>query len=141
VNAALKRDCEEKLKYSAVRLRRKQKEIVRDAFVAAARRFKQKIHAIAVCLNHVHIVCEYVDVPIGVLTGYYKNAARVALKAEGFEGKVWTKGYDKRYCFDEKALFARIAYVEKHNLVVPEKVNFGLNLLRSNRVAADIFVF
>ena len=115
-NVALKRDCEEKLKHSAVRLRRKQKEIVRDAIVVAARRFKQKIHAIAVCSNHVHIVCEYVDVPIGVLVGYYKNAARVALKAGGFEGKVWTRGYDKRYCFDEKSLCARIAYVEKHNL-------------------------
>lgn len=51
------------------------------------------------------------DVPISVVVAYYKNASRVVLNI----GRVWTKGYDKRYCFDEKALRERIAYVERHN--------------------------
>ncbi len=113
-NVALKMDCEEKLKGTPVRLRRKEKEIVREVIVEAARRFKQKILAIAVCSNHVHIVCEYVEVSIGVLVGYYKNAGRKALKKCGFEGKVWTRGFDKRFCFSEKDLKARVDYVNKH---------------------------
>jgi len=113
-NVALKMDCEEKLKESPVRLRRKEKEIVREAILEAAKRFKQNIRAIAVCSNHVHIVCEYVEVPIGVLVGYYKNAGRKALQKSGYKGKVWTRGYDKRFCFDRQALRERVKYVEGH---------------------------
>jgi len=113
-NVALKMDCEKKLNGSAVRLRRKEKAIVREALMAAAKRFKQRIRAIAVHSNHVHIVCEYVEVPIGVVVGHYKSAGRKALKKSGFVGRVWTRGYDKRYCFDEKALQDRIDYVRRH---------------------------
>jgi hypothetical protein len=101
-NIALKKSNIENLRETAVRLGRKEKEIVREAIIEAAKRFKQKILAIAVYSNHVHIVCEYVDVPIDVVTGYYKNAGRVALQERGFEGRVWTNGYDKRFCFNEK---------------------------------------
>jgi len=113
-NVALKKDCEDKLKGTPVRLRGKEKKIVRDVILEAAKRFKQNIRAIEVCSNHVHIVCEYVEVPIGVLVGYYKNAGRKALQKCGYEGKVWTRGYDKRFCFDEASLDARIAYVRGH---------------------------
>jgi REP element-mobilizing transposase RayT len=113
-NVALKMDCEDKLKGTPVRLRGKEKKIVREAILEAAKRFKQNILAIEVCSNHVHIVCEYVEVPIGALVGYYKNAGRKALQKCGYEGKMWTRGYDKRYCFDEKSLKNRIDYVEKH---------------------------
>ena len=113
-NVALKMDCEEKLKGVPMRLRGKEKEIVREAILEAAKHFKQNIRAIAVCSNHVHIVCGYVEVPIGVLVGYYKNAGRKALQKSGYEGRVWTRGYDKRFCFDRKALKERIKYVEGH---------------------------
>lgn len=113
-NPALVRSNIRNLKNEAARLNRKQRAIVGETIVEASKRFGQKIHAIAVCSNHVHIVCDYVDVPIGVLVGYYKSAGRIAIKKCGFDGKVWTKGYDKRYCFDEKSLKARIDYVRKH---------------------------
>ena len=115
-NVRLKEDCENKLKSRRVRLRGREKKIVREAILEAAKRFEQKICAIEVCSNHVHIVCEYVDVPIGVLVGYYKNAGRTALQKCGHEGNLWTKGYYKRYCFDEKSLKNRIDYVERHEL-------------------------
>jgi hypothetical protein len=114
-NVALKTDCDKKLKGSAVRFRGKEKAIVGDAIVEASGRFKQRIRAIAEHSNHVHIVCEYVDVPIGVLVGHYKNVARVALQKDGFVGRVWTRGFDKRYCFDEKSLQERIEYVRRHD--------------------------
>lgn len=113
-NILLKKDCVKKLKSAAVRFRGAEKALVRDAIVAASKRFGQKILAIAVYSNHVHIVAEYVDVPIGVLVSYYKNAGRVALRKNGFEGKVWTKGYDKRYCFDKESLQDKIDYVRRH---------------------------
>ena len=113
-NVAIKKDCEKKLEGEPVRLGRSEKDVVKEAILEAAKRFQQKIRAIAVCSNHVHIVCEYVNVPIGVLVGYYKNAGRVALKKCGFEGKLWTRGFDKRFCFSEKDLRARVDYVNKH---------------------------
>ena len=113
-NPALMRSNIRNLKDDAVRLNREQRIIVGETIVEASKRFRQKIRAIAVYSNHVHIVCEYVDVPIDVVVGYYKNAGRVALKKCGFEGKVWTRGFDKRFCFSEKDLKARVDYVNKH---------------------------
>jgi REP element-mobilizing transposase RayT len=113
-NVAIKKDCEKKLEHEPVRLGRREKEIVKNAIIGAAKRFEQKILAVAVYSNHVHIVCEYVDVPIDVIVSYYKNAGRVALKECGFEGRVWTKGYDKRFCFSEKDLRTKVDYVNKH---------------------------
>jgi REP element-mobilizing transposase RayT len=74
----------------------------------------KKILAIVVRSNHVHIVAEYIDVPIGVITGYYKTAGRVALQKNGLAGKAWTRGFDKQFCFSEKELRARVDYVNKH---------------------------
>jgi REP element-mobilizing transposase RayT len=120
-NIAIKRDCENKLESKPVRLGHRERDIVREAIVKASKRFGQKIPAIAVCSNHVHIVAEYIDVPIAVLAGYYKNAGRVALKQCGIVGKVWTRGYDKRFCFSEKDLRARAEYVSKHGTGKPAK--------------------
>ncbi len=97
-NVALRKSNIRNLKGTVVKLRRKEKAIVREALKEAAKRFKQRIRAIAVHSNHVHIVCEYVEVPIGVVVGYYKNAGRKMLQKSGFIGRVWTRVYDKRYC-------------------------------------------
>ncbi len=113
-NPALMRSNVRNLKDNAVKLNREQRTIVGKAIVEASKRFGQKILAIAVRSNHVHIVAEYVDVPISVLAGYCKNAGRVALQKSGFKGKIWTSGYDKRFCFSEKDLKARVDYVNKH---------------------------
>jgi len=113
-NIALKKSNVKNLTRAAVKLGQREKEIVRNAIIEAAKRFRQKILAIAVYSNHIHIVCEYVDVPIKVVVGHYKNAGRVALQKDGFKGRVWTSGYDKRFCFSEKDLRARVDYVNKH---------------------------
>ena len=116
-NPALMRSNIRNLKDDVVRLNREQRTVVGEAIVEASKRFRQKIRAIAVCSNHVHIVAKYVEVPMSVLVGYYKNAGRVALKKCGFEGKVWTRGFDKRFCFSEEDLRARVDYVNKHGKV------------------------
>jgi REP element-mobilizing transposase RayT len=113
-NIAIKKDCEKKLEGKPVRLGRREKSVVREAILEAAKRFRQKICAIAVYSNHVHIVAEYVGAPISVLVSYYKSAGRVALKEYGFKGKVWTKGFDKRFCFNEEDLSTKVDYVNRH---------------------------
>lgn len=100
---------------SSVKLTGREREIVRRAIVIEAKRLGQKLHSIGVCSNHVHLVLGYISDPINEVAGYYKNAGRVALQAKGFVGRVWTSGYDKRYCFDEKSLKDRVDYVGGHN--------------------------
>jgi REP element-mobilizing transposase RayT len=70
--------------------------------------------AISVWSNHVHIVQRYNGRPIEKTVRIYKNTATAALRRAGFEGKVWTRGYDKRFCFSEKELRARVDYVNRH---------------------------
>jgi hypothetical protein len=49
---------------------------------------------LAVCSNRVHLVADYVPVPIGKVVSYYKNAAQAALRNAGLAGRVWTKGFN-----------------------------------------------
>src|SRR4030042_2968560 len=102
------------MQHLAVRLTKGERDVVREAILGKARERKQKICAISVGTNHVHIVLEYVACPIPKVVQAYKNSATVSLKRNGLRGRVWTSGYDKRYCFDEGALRKRIEYVESN---------------------------
>jgi hypothetical protein len=46
-NIAIKKDCEKKLEHKPVQLGQREKEIVRDAILKAAKRFQQEICAIS----------------------------------------------------------------------------------------------
>ena len=114
-NKMLLRTNEKLQTQNAVRLTKVQQQIVRDAIVKQAKLLGQKIYALSMQSNHVHIVVEYIPQPIGRIAAYYKNAARLALKDQGHNGKVWTAGYDKRFCFDRMTLEQKIKYVQNHN--------------------------
>ncbi len=92
-------------------LTREQRKIVGDAIFAKAEDIDEKILALAVCSNHVHIVAGYTTTDLELIVQYYKTAAQMALRDKGFEGKLWTRGFDKRFCFDEANLRRRIDYV------------------------------
>ncbi len=94
-----------------------QQQIVRDAILKEAASRGHHIFAQAVNATHIHIVARYTPEPIDDVVAYYKTAARLALKDIGHEGKVWTKGYDKRFCFDQETLQRRIKYVQNQNPV------------------------
>jgi REP element-mobilizing transposase RayT len=113
-NPKLKKANVESMPRNEVRLNKKQQEIVKEAIIKEAEKTKEEILALAVCSNHIHMVLRYAIKPIEKTAGLFKNAARVALQKEGFVGRVWTRGYDKRYCFDEKSLKNRIEYINKH---------------------------
>jgi REP element-mobilizing transposase RayT len=113
-NQSLADSNKQNLSKSPVRLSKNHRAIVAKAIYEKADKLNQKILALAVCSNHVHIVVDYVPIPMGKIVGYYKNSAQVALRKAGLTGRVWTKGFDKRYCFDEQALKSRIDYVNSN---------------------------
>jgi REP element-mobilizing transposase RayT len=114
-NESLADSNKQNLSKNTVRLSKTNRAIAAQAIFEKADLLGQKILALAVCSNHVHIVADYVLVPMGKIVGYYKNAAQAALRKVGLTGRVWTKGFDKRYCFDEQALKSRIDYVNSHH--------------------------
>ena len=114
-NQSLADSNKQDLSNNPVRLSKTHRAIAAHAIFEKAGRLDQKILALTVCSNHVHLVAEYVPTPIGRIVSHYKNSAQAALRKAGLAGRVWTKGFDKRYCFDEQALKSRIDYVNSHN--------------------------
>ena len=99
----------------AVRLSKVQQQVVRKAIIKEAALQGHHICALSVQPTHVHIVIVYTPEPISTTVAYYKKAGRLALKCMGYTGKLWTRGYDKRFCFDEESMKHRIKYVESQN--------------------------
>jgi len=114
-NQSLADSNKQNLSKNPVRLLKKHRSIAAKAIFEKAGRLNQKIRALTVCSNHVHLVVDYVPVPVDKVVSHYKNAAQAALRKAGLAGRVWTKGFDKRYCFDEQALESRIDYVNSHH--------------------------
>jgi len=115
-NKALKQRNKNLQSQDMVKLSRKQQQTVQKAITEEAELQNQHIYALSVQSNHVHIVVNYTTQPISRIVAYYKKAARLALKSAGHNGNLWTKGYDKRFCFDRTALEQRIKYVQNHNI-------------------------
>ncbi len=103
-----------KSKREQFKLKRWQREVVREAILEEAERIGEQILALSVWSNHVHVVVKEGGRAVGKVVSRLKSAAYYALKKRGCEGRVWTRGYDKRFCFDEKSLRERIRYVEAH---------------------------
>jgi hypothetical protein len=111
---AMEKDNLSRLKCSPVKLNHHQKMIVEMAIKKKASELNQKILAIIVYSNHVHVVVEKDSLSIEETASYYKNAARVALRNKGFNTRLWSRGFDKQFCFSRKELEQKIAYVKKH---------------------------
>jgi len=105
----------QKLKRTPVKLKESQKRLVKEIILAESKRINQKICALTICSDHIHIVAESCSESISQIVQRYKRVSTYALQKNGFNGKVWTKGYDKRYCFSIKDLKIRINYVLRHD--------------------------
>ena len=103
------------LKKDEVRLSFNQRRIAGEAIRQKAIQFGQRIYALSVCAKHVHLVAGYIPRPIGIVVQRYKSCAVRALRKDGVRGRVWTTGFDKRYCFDRDTLQQKINYVNEHN--------------------------
>ncbi|MGB7581164.1 MAG: transposase [Sedimentisphaerales bacterium] len=100
------------IKGDEVRLKKREREIARTAILQEAERIGETILALSVWSSHVHIVIKEGGKPADKVVNRFKTAAYYALRERGFKGKVWTRSYDSRFCFDEAALKNRIKYVE-----------------------------
>jgi len=89
---------------------------VGDWIGAALRQRSQvSIHALFVGTWHAHVVVGANRFSPSALVKCMKDAVRWGLRP----GRpIWADGYDKRYCYEEKSVRARIEYVERHNLAV-----------------------
>jgi len=114
-NEALLQSNKRSMVQNPVFLSENQRKIIHQAIAKEPKRLEQKLFALSVQQNHIHIVAEYINRPIGRIVAYYKKAGRLALKAGGHSGRLWTAGYDKRFCFDRAALDQKIKYVLCHN--------------------------
>jgi len=114
-NKSLADSNKQSLSRNPVKLSKDQQQIVTQAILEKAKKIKQQIYAISVSPCHVHIVAGYISEPIGLVVNCYKNTAQYALRGTGLEGRIWTKGFDKRYCYNEQALNNRVRYVKSHN--------------------------
>ena len=102
------------LRKEPVRLGPRQKQVVEKCIEAESQRLGHKMFALAVCSDHVHLLLEASKDSPAQIAQRYKRITTHILQENGMTGKVWTKGYDKRYCFTPKILNARIAYIERH---------------------------
>jgi hypothetical protein len=75
-------------------------------------RLNATIYAQHVGTWHAHLIVGPIHHDIADVSKCDKDAVRYGLRP----GRpIWTDGYDKRFCFDERAALTRIAYVERHN--------------------------
>ena len=114
-NPSLETKNKENMKYPKVTLNAAQREIIEKPIIDESSRLNQKIHAIAVRSNHIHLVTDCNFISAASAVSHYKNAARLAMESNGFVGRLWTKGFSVRYCFDQDQLNKVIQYVNRHN--------------------------
>jgi REP element-mobilizing transposase RayT len=113
-NKNLKKANLQSLKKDVVKLKKSYRSLVKQTILTEAKTLGQMVRAISVYSNHVHIVVEKDKYSIEYTVGRYKRAATVALRKRGMQGRIWTKGFDKRFCFDNESLQKRTKYVLNH---------------------------
>ena len=109
------------LKHKPVYLSDQQRDVAKNGIHKEAKRIGQHVYALTVRNNHIHLILEKTEDTIESTAHRYKRTATHVLRKEGVKGNVWTKGYDKRYCFNRDDLNARIEYVLKHEVAIVNK--------------------
>jgi hypothetical protein len=69
-NEALLRTNEKLQVQDVIKLSKPQQEIVRQAITKQAELLKQRVYALAVKSNHIHLVAEYIPQPIAKIVAY-----------------------------------------------------------------------
>jgi REP element-mobilizing transposase RayT len=120
-NTPLENKNKENMKYPKVSLTASQRKIIEKAVIEESADLNQKIYAIAIGKSHIHLVVDCNFISASSAVSHYKNAARLVMERNGFVGKLWTKGFSVRYCFDENQLNKVIQYVNRHNRKSPSE--------------------
>jgi hypothetical protein len=78
-----------------------------DALIGACNRYGYRLICASVESWHLHWLIDHGMELVETMVGRLKTAMRKALN----RGRIWTEGYDKRYCFTLAVLEARRAYI------------------------------
>ena len=97
-----------------VKLNSQEKEIVEQTILAEAKSIGHKIEALIVYSNHVHLLARPHRKSIEEIVSRYKSVTTRILWEHGRKGRTWTRGYDKRFCFSQEDIEAKIKYIKNH---------------------------
>lgn len=89
-------------------------KIAKQTILDEALKIEHKIIALAVCSNHVHLLARPHNQPFEKIINRYKSLTTRMFWELGRKGKIWTRGFDSRFCFTETEIAARIVYIQKH---------------------------
>jgi len=114
-NPSLESKNKKNMKHPKVSLTHAQRKNIEKAIIEESAGLNQKIYATAIGRSHIHLVADCNFISAASAVSHYKNAAKLAMKRNGFLGRLWTRGFSVRYCFDENQLNKLIQYVNRHN--------------------------
>ncbi|MEM9790029.1 MAG: hypothetical protein AAF842_06445 [Planctomycetota bacterium] len=100
----------ELMKGDPVRLNADEQSIAFDALLSACDEYNYRLLAVSIESWHAHILLHHGHEPVSTTAARLKAAVRVALD----RGRIWTTGYDKRYCFTPQHVDARRQYIARH---------------------------
>lgn len=97
-----------------VYLTRRQQDAASDALLSGCREFRYTLLATSIESWHVHLLVDHGYSSAPDTIARLKTRMRQAVNAIGGPGRVWTEGYDARYCFADSTVARRRAYIARH---------------------------
>jgi len=94
----------------AVFLSEEEQSIAFEALIAACVEFDYTLVAVTIETWHAHLLLTHGRDDVAKVAGRLKNRMRQAID----RGRVWTKGYDKRFCYTEADVMHRQEYITRH---------------------------
>jgi REP element-mobilizing transposase RayT len=87
-----------------------QRDIAFDALIRAADEFGYQLMAVSIESWHVHMLVAHGFDTVPKAAGRLEARMRQAVD----RGRIWTEGYDKRFCFDDETVAKRHRYINRH---------------------------
>lgn len=100
----------EQMRGDPVMLTGMQQDKAYAALVSAVAEFGYTLHAVSIEAWHMHTLVSHGTDPVKAVAGRLKTRMRQAVG----RGRIWTAGYDKRFCFTPEAVEARHDYIRRH---------------------------
>ena len=81
-----------------------------DALCEAAIEYTYALFAVSIESWHAHWLIDHSFDSVETMVGRLKTRMRQAVNI----GRLWTRGFDARYCFDRDSVVRRKRYIERH---------------------------
>lgn len=98
-----------------VYLTAEEQAIAFDALCAACMEFRYYLLAVSIESWHAHLLIDHGYDKCEDAIGRLKTRMRQGITSIRGSGRIWTEGYDERYCFDAPGITRRSAYIQRHH--------------------------